>query len=410
VSPHSNARLAPLEPGRTSILAWVRQHLGHLVSGEVSGSRIGGGQTAANLALTSFDVTGYARRRNEVWPVSRRGASGLSPYIRHGLLTLPQVWHAVAGGPAEDVSKFRDELRWQEYARHLYARLGRSTAKPLRFSVVPETDTSEQPWGSDAACIDGAWRELTQDGWLTNQQRMWLASHWHVRRRAPWRTGEDEFFRHLLDGSRAANRVGWQWVTGGLTGKPYGFARWQVEKRAPDLCATCPLTHDCPIEDWPTPVEPIPLPTTDPRMRRDLDPIATAGPKVAVVCEQPEAVWLTAESLGDGDPALSAYPDIPAVFVFDEPLLAALHLSASRLVFLAESLADLSQRRSVEVYLGDPAHILRGRRLAVTFAPVPGFRRFQAELDLVSLHPWPWLEQPHGGPVTSFTAWSRARR
>ena len=53
------------------------------------------------------------------------------------------------------------------------------------------------------------------------------------------RDGEDVFFRHLLDGSRAANRIGWQWTVGALTGKPYGFSRWQVEKRAPGLCDTC---------------------------------------------------------------------------------------------------------------------------------------------------------------------------
>jgi len=35
-------------------------------------------------------------------------------------------------------------------------------------------------------------------------------------------------------------------------------------------------------------------------------------------------VWLTAESLGDADPALAAHADLPAVFVFDEPLLARL--------------------------------------------------------------------------------------
>ncbi|MBU3701681.1 MAG: deoxyribodipyrimidine photolyase, partial [Acidimicrobiia bacterium] len=96
-------------------------------------ARWSGTQAAADAALDSFDVTGYSRSRNEVWPPDRRGASGLSPWIRHGLLTLPRV-HASVDGPAEDRRKFRDELRWQEYARHLYARLGPATAVPLRRS------------------------------------------------------------------------------------------------------------------------------------------------------------------------------------------------------------------------------------------------------------------------------------
>ena len=92
-------------------------------------------------------MTGYARRRNEVWPESRRGASRLSPYIRHGLLTLPRVWSHVAGGPEEDVAKFRDELRWQEYARHLYARMGTATRRSLRYSVLEHGDMHGQPLG-----------------------------------------------------------------------------------------------------------------------------------------------------------------------------------------------------------------------------------------------------------------------
>ncbi len=87
------------------------------------------------------------------------------------------------------------------------------------------------------ACVDATVGELERDGWLVNQTRMWLASHWAVREGARWQDGEDRFFAHLLDGSRAANRLGWQWTTGVGSSKPYGFSRSQVEKRAPQLCA-----------------------------------------------------------------------------------------------------------------------------------------------------------------------------
>ena len=66
-----------------------------------------------------------------------------------------------------------------------------------------------------------------------------------------------------------------------------------------------------------------------------------AGPEASLHEGEPPAVWLTAESLDDGDPALAAHPDLPVVFVFDEPLLRSLRLSGKRLVFLAECLADL---------------------------------------------------------------------
>ncbi len=393
------------ELDRPAPLRWVAEHLGQIIVDEVRGSDIRGGQQAADAALQGFDVAGYAHRRNQAWPPADRGASGLSPYIRHGLLSLPRVWQHVAGGPSSDAAKFRDELRWQEYARHLYARLGSVTGHSLRY-FVQERGGALDPGLEQARCLDVTWSELAERGWITNQQRMWVASHWSVREDRGWREGEDLLFRQLLDGSRAANRIGWQWTVGALTGKAYGFSRWQVEKRAPSLCRECPLSRACPIEEWPPERTSGPDLLADPRIRRDPDLSATTGPREVQREGEPEVVWLTAESLGDGDPALAAHPDLPAVFVFDLPLLRSLRLSSTRLVFLAETLADLAKRRDLSVYLGDPVEVLGGRPLATTFAPVPGWRHRATRLDLAAVHPWPWLVPPHDGPVGSFTAWA----
>jgi len=396
---------------REGVVAWVRDHLGDLASGDPVASPIRGGQLAADAALESFDVTGYARRRNTVLPEARRGASRLSPYIRHGLLTLPRVYEHVAGGPSDDVEKFRDELLWQEYARHLYARLGTATRRSLRFAVREEHPPFTNPWDSEAACLQESWRELVDVGYLTNQARMWLASHWSVREGWGWRDGEDLFFRHLLDGSRAANRSGWQWTVGALTGKPYGFSRWQVEKRAPELCRRCPLSKNCPIQNWPEDAPPEPRSMVDPRMRRDEDVEATAGPAEPIIEGSADVVWLTAESLGRDDPALSANPELPVVFVFDDGLLRRLRLAYPRFVFLAEALADLSLERELHIYRGNvPAVLDEIGPVAATFTPVPGWRRNTAAVRLAQTYPWPWLRRPHGGSVTSFTAWSRSRK
>lgn len=391
--------------------AWVSEHLGDLTLEGAAGvrrsTRFTGGQAAADAALSAFSIRGYAARRNQVLPESARGASALSPYIRHGLLTLPQVWEAVAGGPSRDVGKFRDELLWQEYARHLYARFGRDIHRPLRRAPARGRDWSGEPWPTEMACLAEIDRSLTDEGWLVNQSRMWAASHWTVRTGQRWQDGERGMFRQLLDGSAAANGLGWQWTVGTAAGKPYGFSRWQVEKRAPELCQQCTLRQRCPIQRWPETepgdrVEPVD------RLRSDPDPDRTAGPLEPRHRGTPEAVWLTAESLGDADPALNAHPELPVVFVFDAPLLARLRLSGHRLVFLAEALADLAARRPVEVHRGDPREVLDGRPLAVTYAPVPGFAARSADLEIAALHPWPWLRRPHGGSVASYTAWVRA--
>lgn len=390
---------------RTAAVAWVGRHLAGLYAGELAASpAFVGGQRAAERALAAFDVAGYASTRSEVWPASRSGASRLSPYIRHGLLSLTRVWSAVAGGPVRDVAKYRDELQWQEYARHLYARLGRRAQSALRYRRIA-ADPAE-PWPRSMACIDLAVGELERNGWLANQMRMWLASHWSVRMGADWRQGEDAFFAHLLDGSRAANRLGWQWTVGTATGRQYSFSRFQVEKRAPGLCSSCPLNAACPIEDWP-PGNPLEAIEAVDLLRTDPDPSSTAGPSSVDVAGSPDVVWLTAESLGDEDPALAAHPELPAVFVFDEPLLRRLQLSAKRLIFLVETLADLGARRPVEIHVGDPKSVLGGRSVAATFAPVPGWKAISGHIRPVEVHPWPWLHRPHGRSVASFSAWRK---
>lgn len=172
----------------------------------------------------------------------------MSPYIRHGMLTLGEAWRHVGGGPTNDVRKFRDELLWQEYSRHLYARVGNALSRPLRYEP---TGSNRVELDRTMSCIDLSLTELEDAGWMVNQTRMWMASHWAVRQGGDWRLGEEWMFSHLLDGSRAANRLGWQWTIGAGTSKAYGFSRWQVEKRAPGLCTTCPHQRRCPIQEWP---------------------------------------------------------------------------------------------------------------------------------------------------------------
>ena len=398
----------PAHDDREAVEAWVEQHLGDLTpDAEVVGSRrFRGGQTAADGAVALLDVTGYKRERNQVWPEEDRGATMLSPWIRHGLLPLPRVWRAVADAPRADREKFRDELLWQEYARHWYARLGTETREPTRNRPPAVPGGDGDPWDRAMRCMEEPLDELDHDGWLVNQVRMWLASQWTVRHGADWRDGEDLFFRALLDGSRAANRLGWQWTTGAGSHKQYGFSRWQVEKRAPGFCEECALASDCPIDDWPEDRD-LTSVRRPPGLRSDADVEGTAGPVDPVVEGDPEVVWLTAESLGDEDPALEAHPDLPVVFVFDEPLLRALRLRSTRLVFLTECLADLASRRELEVLRGDPAEALAGRALATTFAPVPKARRLRAGLEVAALHPWPWLARPHGRSIQSFSAWRK---
>jgi deoxyribodipyrimidine photo-lyase len=362
-------------------------------------SSIGGGQSAANQALMALNITGYAKNRSQVLPYDARGASVLSPYIRHNLLTLQQVWDHVGKAAFADREKFRDELLWQEYARHLYARIGKRLFSNLRFEQI--WDKPGNGWPEGMACIDFATHELEEDGWLVNQSRMWLASHWTVRNQLGWLHGQEKMYRHLIDGSRAANLLGWQWSVGTGTGKPYGFARWQVQKRAPQLCAGCALKSKCPIEQFPdeTSLDDAPF---EALLLSDPDLAATTGPITVKENKTPASVLLTVDSMGDADPALVAHPQLPVVFVFNERALSKLQLSSKRIYFYLEVLQDLSQRRDLTVYIGDPYQFARENALAVTHAPVPSFARFE---NLAQIHPFPWLRLPHAQSLRSFSAW-----
>ncbi len=406
----SSSRLKTPALGPESAIEFVRSHLGALTLEGSSGAEIEaapsirGGQSAADDALAAFDVEHYACKRNEVLPTKRRGASGLSPYIRHGLISLRDVWNHVEGGPQEDVRKFRSELLWQEYARHWYARLGDRTAKPVRHHLLGSA--VEPGWDRKMACVETSLEELEEEGWVVNQARMWLASQWSVRSGQAVADGEDYFFKHLLDGSRAANRLGWQWTSGQGSSKSYGFSRWQVEKRAPGLCASCDLCQECPIEQWPENPElkPASIPLS---VETVVDVETIAGPERSHMFGAPRSVWLTAESLGLSDPALVAKPDLPVIFVFDEPLLSKLQLSAKRLVFLTETLAEIAEHRDLELWLGRPEEVLADREPAVTFAPTPGFARKSARIKPAGVYPFPWLLRPSDGSVASFSSWRR---
>ena len=359
-------------------------------------SSIQGGHSAANRVLSNLDITGYAKKRSQVLPVQTRGASVLSPYIRHNLLTLQQVWDHVAIAPYDDKEKFRDELLWQEYARHLYARVGTKLFENLRFQQT--WDAAGDGWYKGMACVDGTVEELERDGWLVNQTRMWLASHWSVRNNAGWLHGQERMYRELIDGSRAANLLGWQWTVGSGSGKPYGFARWQVEKRAPEYCSRCPLNKNCPIEKFPDEVE-LREVDVDPLLNRDPNPSATAGPNEVIQNRLPKAVLLTIDSMGDNDPALAAHPNLPVHFVFNEAALRKLQLSSKRIYFYLETLQDLTTRRDLTVSIGDPYAFAAEIHVAVTYAPVPSFSKFT---NLAELHPYPWLRTPHAHSVRSF--------
>ena len=459
----------------------------------------------------AIDPARYGASRNHLDGAVTR----LSPYIRHGVLTLAEVREAVfaklrqlgegsapiqgellpalASGsrwsPAQRRAgeKLIAELGWRDYWQRLWRQLGDGIwldREPLKTGHPLEAYTAELPVdlgcaATGLACIDAFVTDLLETGWLHNHARMWLASyvvHW---RRVRWQTGARWFLQHLLDGDPASNNLSWQWVASSFSHKPYIFNRANLERFSSGrYCATCPAASrggagrpgGCPFEASYEALEaqlfrPLPPPAerwTDPRaqgaavnqgqQRRGAATAAagdapwaqrpgkaasdaatgvaqraaaphgpgaspTGGPGTAGL--QRPLVWVHGEALGAANPALRAYPEAPAAFVFDNDLIAGrsptsgghpavggppLPLAPGRLQFLRECLQELP----VQVRQGDVAAELLALATAVgadgivtSRAVDPRFAvmaaRLSRQLPLRILEPEPFVDLPQQG-------------
>ncbi|MEM1029110.1 MAG: hypothetical protein AAF928_05875 [Myxococcota bacterium] len=96
-------------------------------------------------------------------------------------------------------------------------------------------------------------------------------------------------------------------------------------------------------------------------------------------------LWLHDEALGPDTPALHAFPDAPAVFVFDDAWQRDEQLSLKRIVFMYECLLDLP----VEIRRGDVVEEVRAfaqrfgaEEIVAPESPHPRIRRQGRDLDV----------------------------
>ena len=178
----------------------------------------------------------YARSRNAI----EGAVTGLSPYITHGLLSLPEVLAGVTSRHSLDVQhKFVFELGWREYFRHVWVFRGEEIFESLREGMLPQTSYSAtlpadiRQAATGVPVIDMAVRTLYATGYLHNHARMWLASYVVHVRKVYWRVAADWLYGHLLDGDLASNHLSWQWVAGTGSSKPYLFNADNVARYAP---------------------------------------------------------------------------------------------------------------------------------------------------------------------------------
>lgn len=402
-----------------------------------------GGVAAARAALQQIDPLAYGTSRNHLDGAVTR----LSPYIRHGVLTLAEVREAVFAwlrqrGYASPerraegrrlAGKLISELGWRDYWQRLWLQLGDGIwhdLEPLKTghpacTYAPELPAYVAAAATGLACMDAFAGELMARGWLHNHARLWLASYLVHWRRVRWQAGARWFLQHLLDGDPASNNLSWQWVASSFSSKPYVFNRANLERFGGERhCRACALAGaGCPFEASYEELQarlfaPVAQPAAAtgaaalPMGPAPSAPGASPSPAEAGPTPRRPLLWIHDGAVGPANPALRAHPAAPALFVLERELLAGRPaqpacqpLAPGRLRFLRASLAELP----VAVREGDAVPVLLAAARAAGADGIvtsrsadPRLRRMAAQLAVALpvsvLEPEPFVALPGKGP------------
>ena len=382
---------------------FLKQSLG--LVGEAS-TTVRGGRVAALRKLETIQPAKYAKTRNAI----DGAVTGLSPYIRHRVLTLAEVRDSAIERVNEpwQAQKLIQELAWHDFFQRVYAVVGEkgvwTSLEPWNTGLGPSDYANDLPPEIEAGETGVDWvdyfaKQLADEGWLHNHARMWLACYVVHVRRVSWQAGARWFLRHLVDGDPASNNLSWQWVASTFAARPYFMNRENVANNSGGR--------------FPRRAKNDPLDKPYPQLQRELFPQgtdatqdagdgleidlrkATAKPTPPATAPDDAVVWVHHDMLNPGHPALT--DGRPALYVFDPTRVTGM----KPIAFVAECLSELpavSVRVSDDVadavrdFAGGrpivtgetPAEHLRDviNTLDLTVIPTPPFATVEGKLDL----------------------------
>lgn len=382
---------------RSELIDYLRRAFPVAVAVDDAVSTSRGGRSAAESLIVKIDPARYATTRNYLDGAVTR----LAPYLRHGVLSLAEVRDVVlrkVDAPWQ-AARLVTELGWRDYFQRVYRALGARIWRDLEpiktgWSATDYADTlpADIATGETGlACIDAFSHALRTTGYLHNHVRMWLAAYVVHFRRVRWQAGARWFLTHLLDGDPASNNLSWQWVASTFSHKPYIFNRENLEKYTGGVyCRRCPLRGRCDFEGS---YEQLAA-RLFPRLCSVKSPASTVdalqkveehpSPEVNSVRLKKPIIWIHGDALNPYSPAFQAFPDAPALWVWDDALLQRSQTSLKRILFLYECLLELPvviRRGNVaaEVLRFAAEHSADG--VVTMDSPSPGFRLRQRQIE-----------------------------
>jgi len=247
---------------RAELIDYLRAEFPQAAAFDDHVSEMRGGRQAAEARLQQIDARRYAQSRSYL----NGAVTRLSPYLRHGVLSLAEVRDAVLAraGRRQNAAKLISELGWRDYFQRVYAKLGKAIWQDRepnktgwqRRDYVATLPADIAKGETGLACMDAFSAELRTTGYLHNHARMWVAAyvvHW---RRVAWQAGARWFLTHLLDGDPASNNLSWQWIASTFSVKPYIFTRDNLEQFTDgQYCRHCPARERCPFDAPPVLLE-----------------------------------------------------------------------------------------------------------------------------------------------------------
>ncbi len=360
-------------------------------------SSMAGGRREGLARLLAFDPTHYGRTRN----FTDSPVSFLSPYLRHGMISVVEVRDHLKSRFANDpgiLAEFLRQLAWRDFFEKVLAWYGMGIEEDLEEAKDPSPRSRRLPLDVLAGetglpCMDGMLHELYQNGYLHNHARLWFAAYLCHYRKVRWQEGAKLFRQHLYDGDIASNSASWQWVNGTFSAKPYFMNKSNIDTFSNGRwCGNCRVK--CPFDsDYTTlqkklfsglegPIDSFPAEAPPPQ--KNAPNVCKQDPEIYPT-RNSDLIWVHDAALSWVDPAFKANPGAAVAFIFNEPMLLAEPWSKHRLSFVMDGIDDLFD------HLPNPTKLVRVGDPVEQIALIA--RMFGSRTIHISEHPNPWVVQ-----------------